>query len=126
LVERVEGFCTKNEWKRAFREINEFEQHAADFGTVIAKFWLQLSPEEQLRRFKARERTSHKQWKITEEDWRNRKQWQKYEIAAVDMLQQTSTTYAPWTILEADCKLHARIKALETVAEALERGLERR
>lgn len=125
LVERVEGFCTRNEWKRAFREINEFEQHVADFGTVIVKFWLQLSLEEQLRRFKAREKTSHKKWKITEEDWRNRKQWQKYEIAAVNMLQQTSTTYAPWTIVEADCKLHARIKALETVAEALETGLKR-
>lgn len=126
LVERVEGFCTRDEWTRGFREINEFEQHVADFGTVIAKFWLHLSSEEQLRRFKAREKTAHKKWKITDEDWRNREQWRKYEIAAVDMLQQTSTTYAPWTIVEADGKLHARIKALETVAQALEKGLKRR
>ncbi len=125
LVERVEGFCTQDEWQRAYREINEFERQLDDFGTVIVKFWLQIDREEQLRRFEARQQTSAKQWKITEEDWRNREQWNKYEIAVVDMLQRTSTTYAPWTILEANCKLHARVKALRTVAEALERALEK-
>jgi len=123
LVERVEGFCTEEEWKRAFREINEFERQLAGHGTVVVKFWLQIDRDEQLRRFRAREANPHKQWKITEEDWRNRKKWRKYNVAVVDMLQQTSTTYAPWTILEANCKLYARIKALRTVAEALEGAL---
>jgi len=123
LVERVEGLCTEDEWQRAFREINEFERQLADFGTVIVKFWLQIDQAEQLRRFEARQQTARKQWKITDEDWRNREKWAKYEAAVVDMLERTSTTYAPWTILEANCKLHARIKALRTVAEALESAL---
>ena len=123
LVERVEGFCTEQEWERAFREINEFEQQLADFGTVIVKFWLHIDQDEQLRRFKARQDDPAKQWKITEEDWRNRQKWPQYELAVTDMLQRTSTTYAPWTILEANCKLYARIKALRTVAEALQRAL---
>ncbi|NQU24448.1 MAG: phosphate--AMP phosphotransferase [Candidatus Nealsonbacteria bacterium] len=124
MVERVEGFCSEDEWKRAYREINEFERQLADFGTVIVKFWLQIDQQEQLRRFEARQQTTVKQWKITDEDWRNREKWDRYEESVVDMLQQTSTTYAPWTILEANCKLHARIKALRTVAEALESALE--
>jgi len=120
LVERVEGFCTEDQWQRAYREINEFERQLADFGTVIVKFWLEIDRDEQLRRFKQREQTRAKQWKITEADWRNREKWNKYRLAVVDMLQRTSTTYAPWTILEANCKLYARIKALRTVTEALE------
>ena len=123
LVERVEGLCTEDEWQRAYREINEFERQLADFGTVIVKFWLQIDQAEQLRRFEARQQTPRKEWKITDEDWRNREKWNKYEAAVVDMLGRTSTTYAPWTILEANCKLHARIKALRTVAEALESAL---
>ena len=123
LVERVEGFCTEDEWRRAYREINEFERQLTDFGTVVVKFWLHIDGDEQLRRFKARQQTPHKSWKITEEDWRNREKWRKYELAVVDMLQRTSTTYAPWTILEANCKLHARIKALSTVADAVEAAL---
>ncbi len=123
MVERVEGFCTEDEWNRAYREINEFERQLADFGTVLVKFWLQIDQQEQLRRFKARESTPHKQWKITDEDWRNREKWNRYEVAVIDMLQRTSTTYAPWTILEANCKLYARIKALRTVSEALESAL---
>jgi len=126
LVERVEGFCTEEEWKRAYREINEFERQLADFGTVIVKFWLYIDEDEQLRRFKARERTPHKKWKITQEDWRNRAKWSQYKVAAVDMLRGTSTTYAPWTILEANCKLFARVKALRTVAEALQRALKKK
>jgi polyphosphate:AMP phosphotransferase len=123
LVERIEGFCTEDEWKRAYREINEFERELAEYGTVIVKFWLHIDQDEQLRRFKAREELEHKQWKITEDDWRNRDKWLKYKVAVDDMLRRTSTTYAPWTILEANDKLHARIKALETVAGALDAAL---
>ena len=123
LVERVEGFCTEDEWNRAYREINEFERQLADHGTVIVKFWLHIDRDEQLRRFKARQENPLKQWKITDEDWRNRDKWKQYNTAVLDMLQRTSTTYAPWTILEANNKLHARIKALRTVADALEGAL---
>ena len=123
MVERVEGFCQEEEWERAYREINEFERQLADFGTVIVKFWLQIDEEEQLRRFEARQQTVGKEWKITDEDWRNREKRSKYRVAVVDMLKRTSTTYAPWTILEANCKLHARVKALRTVADAMENGL---
>ncbi|NIA20427.1 MAG: phosphate--AMP phosphotransferase [Anaerolineaceae bacterium] len=125
LVERVEGFCTEEQWRRAFREINEFERQLADFGTVVVKFWLHIDRAEQLRRFKARRQTAYKQWKITDDDWRNRRKWKKYELAVGDMLEKTSTTYAPWTILEANCKLHARVKALRTVSEALGRALKK-
>ena len=125
LVERVEGFCTEDEWRRAYREINEMERQLADFGTAIIKFWLHIDQEEQLRRFEARQETPEKQWKITDEDWRNREKYLQYRTAVVEMLQRTSTTYAPWTILEANCKLHARIKALRTVAKTLEDALER-
>ena len=125
LVERVEGFCTEGEWKRAYREINQFEHQLAEFGTVIVKFWLHIDADEQLRRFTARQQTPHKQWKIGEEDWRNREKWKQYEVAVIEMLQRTSTTYAPWTVLEANCKLHARVKALRTVAEALQDALKK-
>jgi AMP-polyphosphate phosphotransferase len=125
LVERVEGFCTDEEWQRAFREINEFEHQLAIFGTVIIKFWLEIDREEQLKRFNARKENPHKQWKITDEDWRNRDKYQQYKVAVVDMLQKTSTTYAPWTILEANCKYYARIKALKTVADALQKAIDR-
>ena len=125
LVERVEGFCTTDEWEHAYREINEFERQLADSGAAIVKFWLHIDQPEQLRRFKSRQDTAHKQWKITDEDWRNRKKWPQYKLAIVDMLVKTSTTYAPWTILEANDKLHARIKALRTVADALESALKK-
>lgn len=126
LVERVEGFCAEREWKRAFSEINEFEHQLADFGTVIVKFWLHIDQEEQLRRFQERVNTPSKQWKITEEDWRNREKWAQYELAVVEMLERTSTIYAPWTILEANCKLYARIKALQTVADAIDAAIKKR
>ena len=124
LVERVEGFSSEDQWKRAYQEINEFERQLAEFGTAIVKFWLHIDRQEQLRRFKAREQNPYKTWKITDEDWRNRDKWKQYRVAVVEMLHHTSTTYAPWTILEANCKLYARIKALRTVAEALENALE--
>jgi polyphosphate:AMP phosphotransferase len=123
LVERVEGFCCEADWKRAYDEINEFERQLTDFGTVVVKFWLQISADEQLRRFKERQDTAYKQWKITDEDWRNRDKRPKYEPAVGEMLRRTSTPHAPWTILEANCKYYARIKALRTVAEALEKAI---
>jgi polyphosphate:AMP phosphotransferase len=124
LVERVEGLCSEREWRRAYREINEFERHLVERGTVVVKFWLHISPEEQLARFEARQENPEKRWKITEEDWRNREKWPMYELAVNDMLQRTSTTYAPWTILEANSKRYARVKALRTVAAALEAALD--
>ncbi|MBN1669856.1 MAG: polyphosphate:AMP phosphotransferase [Kiritimatiellae bacterium] len=120
LVERVEGFCTEADWKRAFHEINEMEEHLTNFGTVLLKFWLHIDQAEQLRRFREREKTPHKKWKITEEDWRNRKQWKRYKVAVEEMLLRTSTAYAPWTIVESNCKWHARVKVLDTVIRAVE------
>lgn len=125
LVERVEGLCTEAQWRRAFTEINQFEHQLVEFGTVVVKFWLHIDEQEQLRRFQQRQSNPHKHWKITDEDWRNRGKWKQYSAAVVEMLERTSTTYAPWTILEANCKLFARVKALRTVADALERGIER-
>lgn len=123
LVERVEGFCSESEWRQAYREINEMEAHLANFGTAIIKFWLHIGPDEQLRRFQSREKILHKKWKITDEDWRNRKKWSDYKKAVDEMLFRTSTPYAPWTIIEANCKLYARVKALKTVVDTLEAHL---
>ena len=123
MVERVEGFCTEEEWKRAFQEINEFEGQLTSFGTVIVKFWLHIGKDEQLRRFKEREQIEYKNYKLTDEDWRNREKWPLYERAVADMLEKTSTTYAPWTVVEGNCKWFARVKTLETLADAIERGL---
>lgn len=117
LVERVEGFCSEDQWRRAYQEINEFERQLAEFGTAIVKFWLHIDADEQLRRFEARQR--EKQWKIGDEDWRNRQKWKQYELAVTEMLERTSTTYAPWTVVEANDKLFARIKVLRTVADTL-------
>ncbi len=123
LVERVEGFCSEGEWKRAYREINEMEEHLVNFGAVLVKFWIHIDKEEQLRRFKARQQIAHKQWKITDEDWRNREKWDQYKEAVDEMLFRTSTPYAPWTIVEANSKFYARIKALKTVIAAIEAKL---
>ncbi len=124
LVERVEGFCTESEWKRAYREINEFERGLVDFGTIIAKFWIQISPDEQLRRFEARKDTPYKSWKLTEEDWRNRAKWDEYEQAVEDMLLRTSTVTAPWTVVEGNDKRYARVKALKTLVNLLSAELD--
>jgi AMP-polyphosphate phosphotransferase len=124
LVERVEGFCSEEEWRRAYREINEFERQLVEFGTVLVKFWLHISPEEQLARFEARQQTPYKAWKLTEEDWRNRDKWGQYAVAVEDMLLKTSTTVAPWTVVPATDKLYARVHVLETVVDALERQLD--
>lgn len=124
LVERVEGFCTEAEWRRAYREIAEFERQLADFGTVVVKVWLHISREEQLRRFRERAADRHKRYKIGPEDWRNRRRWSAYQRAVEDMVARTSVPWARWTIVEAEEKRFARIKVLRTVLAALDRGLE--
>lgn len=125
LVERVERFCSEADWMRAYTEINDFEQALTKHGVVVLKFWLAIGKDEQFKRFKAREQIAFKRFKITEEDWRNRKSWDAYERAVCDMVDRTSTSIAPWTMVEANNKYHARIKVLKTmcrgVAEALER-----
>jgi PPK2 family polyphosphate:nucleotide phosphotransferase len=123
LVERTEGFCSETEWKRAFREINEFEAQQAGAGMAICKFWLHISKEEQLRRFKDRERDPFRSWKITPEDWRNRARWDEYVAAIEEMLSRTSTNDAPWTVVPADDKYFARVNVLETLVAAIERAV---
>lgn len=123
LVERVEQYAPPEDWMRAYAEINDFEEQLHKGGTVIVKFWLQITKEEQLKRFKERERVGFKRYKITEEDWRNRGKWQKYEDAACDMVDRTSTDVAPWTLVEAEDKNYARIKVLRTIVERLETAL---
>lgn len=120
MVERIEGFCGEAEWKRAYQEINEMESHMANFGAVILKFWIHIDKDEQERRFKERMENPAKQWKITDEDWRNREKWDYYEEAVNEMLVRTSTTYAPWIVVEGNSKFYARVKILETVVDALE------
>jgi polyphosphate:AMP phosphotransferase len=124
LVERVEGFCAEAEWRRAYQEINEFELSLHNYGTVLVKFWLHISKEEQLRRFEERQKLDYKQYKITDEDWRNREKWDLYRAAVVDMITNTSTTYSPWTIVEANDKLWARVKTMRTIADAIENALD--
>lgn len=125
MVERLEGFCTENDWKRAYNEINEFEKELSDWGAVIIKFWVQIDKETQLTRFNERANSPEKQWKITDEDWRNREKWDLYEGAVNEMIQKTNTTYAPWHILESVDKKYARIKALKIVIEELEKALKK-
>jgi len=125
LVERVEGFADDAEWKRAYAEINDFEDQLVQHGIVLCKFWFHITKEEQLRRFEAREGTAYKRWKLTDEDWRNREKWDAYETAVDDMVEHTSTMFAPWTLVEANDKRFARIKVLGTVCERLAGGIER-
>lgn len=124
LVERVEGFCAENDWLRAYTEINDFEHELADSGVIVAKFWLQISQEEQLARFKAREEIPFKRFKITQEDWRNREKWEPYQAAICDMVEYTSTGNAPWTLVEANDKNFARVKILRTLCERIEAELD--
>jgi polyphosphate:AMP phosphotransferase len=123
LVERIEGFCRESDWMRAYTEINDFEQELVRNGTVVAKFWLAITKDEQMRRFKAREQVSFKRFKITAEDWRNRRKWDDYERAVCDMVDRTSTGIAPWTLVEANNKYHSRIKVLKTLVHAIEGAL---
>ena len=124
LVERIEGFCTEEAWKRAFREINEFEHQLVDAGAMIVKFWFHISQDEQYRRFMERQNDTYKSWKLTQEDWRNREKWEPYMRAVDDMLLKTSTLNAPWTVIEGNDKYYPRIKALRTLVDAVSRGLE--
>jgi AMP-polyphosphate phosphotransferase len=123
LVERVEGFATKEQWRRAYGEIREFEGTLVAEGMILVKFWLHLSEDEQLRRFERRKVDPLKQWKLTDEDWRNRRQREAYAKAVEDMLDRTDTKPAPWTLVEGDSKRWARVKVLETVIGAIEKGL---
>jgi AMP-polyphosphate phosphotransferase len=123
LVERVEGFCAEADWLRAYTEINDFEHELAGAGAIVIKFWLQISAEEQLKRFKEREKIEFKRFKITDEDWRNREKWDAYHQAVCNMVDRTSTGNAPWTLVEANDKNYARVKVLRTVCERLEAAL---
>lgn len=119
MVERIEGFCGTDEWERAYREMNEMEKQLADHGAIVMKFWLHIDKDEQKKRFEARANTPGKEWKITDEDWRNREKWPQYEQAVDDMIMKTSTSYAPWVIVEGNNKYYARVKILEAVATAI-------
>jgi AMP-polyphosphate phosphotransferase len=125
LVERVERFATAEQWKRAYREIVEFEQTLVAEGMVLVKFWLHLSEAEQLRRFESREKDLLRRWKLTDEDWRNRHKRKPYEKAVEEMLERTDHADAPWTLVEAENKRWARVKVVETVVAAIEQGLQR-
>lgn len=123
LVERVESLCTNREWQNAYQEINEMEEHLAKFGTSIIKFWLQIDKETQLERFEARKIDPLKNWKITDEDWRNREKWELYEESVNQMISETNTPHAPWKIIPANCKMRARIKVLDTVIKTLKKAI---
>ena len=123
MVERIEGFCSEAQWRRAYQEINEMESHMANAGAVVLKFWLHIDKDEQERRFRERQANPAKQWKITDEDWRNREKWDQYEEAVNEMLIRTSTTYAPWIVVEGNDKRYARVKVLQTVVDALEKKI---
>jgi AMP-polyphosphate phosphotransferase len=125
LVERIEGFCSEADWMRAYAEINDFEEQLERSNTVLCKFWMQISREEQLRRFREREHMRFKRFKITPEDWRNRKKWDLYQSAAADMIERTSTRGAPWTLVEANDKKYARIKVLKTICKRIESALDK-
>lgn len=126
LVERVEGYCSEYDWQRAYSEINDFEAQLAEHRIVVVKFWLAISQEEQLKRFKEREATGFKRYKITPDDWRNRDKWPEYEQAVCDMVDRTSTEIAPWTLVPANDKNVARIRILKTLCERIEMGLKKR
>ncbi|MGQ0736883.1 MAG: polyphosphate:AMP phosphotransferase [Acidobacteriota bacterium] len=124
LVERVEGFAAEPEWMRAYSEINEFEDELIDHGIVLVKCWMHVTSDEQLRRFKERETIEHKQWKLTDEDWRNREKWDAYELAVNDMIERTSTRASPWTLVEGNDKNFARLKVLKTLGDRLKAALD--
>ncbi len=123
LVERVEDFCAEADWRRAYNEINDFEKEMTEAGSIVIKFWLAIDKDEQERRFKAREETGYKRYKITDEDWRNRKKWDEYAEAVCDMIDHTGISVAPWVLVEANDKYHARIKVLKTICEQIEKSL---
>lgn len=126
LVERVEKLTPKKIWQRAYDEINQFERQIVDDDTVLLKFWLHITMDEQLARFRARENDPYRRWKITKDDWRNRDKWDDYIKAAEEVFAKTSTPYAPWTVISANDKLHARVLVLETTLRAMQAALERK
>ena len=126
LVERVEGFADREQWMRAYDEINGFERTLVDEGMILIKFWMHLSPEEQLKRFKAREKNPLKAWKLTDEDWRNRDKRPEYQQAVEDMIARTDQPQAPWDLIEGDSKKYARVKVIETVNSRIEEGMRER
>jgi AMP-polyphosphate phosphotransferase len=123
LVERVEGFASREQWLRAYDEINSFERTLTDEGMILVKLWLHISPEEQLKRFERRKGDPLKSWKLTEEDWRNREKRGAYEDAVEDMVARTDQPNAPWTLVEGDSKRYARVKVIESVIERIEEGM---
>jgi len=123
LVERVERLCPEEDWQRAYAEINAFEDQLVDAGVLVFKFWLAIDSDEQLKRFREREATGYKRYKLTDEDWRNREKWGAYDVAASEMVARTSTEIAPWTLVEANDKRHARVKVLRTLCDGLERAV---
>jgi len=123
LVERVEGYATREQWMRAYDEINGFERTLADEGTILIKFWLHISDEEQLKRFQKREKEPLKAWKLTDEDWRNREKRDQYAEAVEDMVARTDQPHSPWHLIAADSKRYARVKVIETVIEEIESGM---
>ena len=123
MVERLEGFCSENDWKRAYNEMNEFEKELSDWGAVVIKFWIQIDKDTQLARFTERQNTPEKQWKITDEDWRNREKWDQYEVAIDEMIAKTSTENAPWYIIQSNNKYYARIQAIQIVIDEIEKRL---
>ena len=123
LVERVEGYAAENEWRRAYAEINDFEEQLAESGIVLMKYWIHITKQEQLDRFNARKEIPHKQWKLTDEDWRNRERWEDYEYAVNDIVEHTSTRLAPWTLVEGNDKRFARVKVIESLCNNLEQAL---
>ena len=120
MVERLEGFCAPADWQRAYGEMNDFERQLYDWGAIVLKFWINVTNEEQLRRFEARAADPAKQWKLTDEDWRNREKWDQYEEAVDDMIKYTSTDFAPWYIIEGNDKLYARVKTLQIINQAID------
>ncbi len=124
LVERIEGFCYPHEWRRSFAEINDFEEQLHDHGSIVIKYWLQISKDVQLERFRSRETTPYKQHKINDEDWRNRKQWSAYETAVGDMLALTDTAHAPWSLIPANNKRYARLEVLRHAAKRISAALQ--
>jgi polyphosphate kinase 2 (PPK2 family) len=123
LVERVEHFATDDEWKRAYREINDFERQLTDDGAILVKLYLHVTKDEQLSRFKRRASDPYKHWKISDEDWRNRKKWDEHVEAAEDMFEKTSPDHAPWTVIAANYKWHARVRVVKTVLDAVDKAL---
>jgi polyphosphate kinase 2 (PPK2 family) len=124
LVERVERLASDDEWRRAYAEINDFEDQLIEHGTILIKFWLHVTPDEQWARFRDRKKKAYKRWKLTAEDWRNRSKWYAYEEAAHDMVKYTSTHISPWELVSANDKNYARVKVLEKFGDLLEKALE--